>query len=90
MSRYRNLVYRSTDPYSCASAFRQSGIILDYQSNNFTQVAKVQRGCARAVRHYSPEHLADEPNKTIAQDIAENTRLDWSLIHSNSQRIQIV
>ena len=37
-----------------------------------------------AVRHYSSDHLTDELNKTISQNIAENTRLDWNQIHMNN------
>ena len=80
--------YRATDPFSSASAFRQAGIILDYQRDG-TQKAKVLRGMARAVRHYSPERLTVERNKTSAQIKAENTRLSWEEIHNESFRINI-
>ena len=80
--------YRATDPFTSASAFRQAGIILDYQRDG-TQKAKVLRGMARAVRHYSPERLTVERNKTSAQIKAENTRLSWEEIHNESFRINI-
>lgn len=81
-------VYRSTDPFSTASAFRQAGITLEITKNN-TQKIKILRGCARSVRHYSPERLAVEENKTEAQIKAENTRLTWEDVHANSFRINI-
>ena len=82
-------IYRSTDPYSCSSAFRQAGIVLHLEKD-LSQTVKVQRGCARAVRHYSPECIATEEEITIAQDKAESTRLDWDEIHKNSKRINII
>ena len=80
--------YRSTDPFSTASAFRQSGIVLEYTKDH-TQNVKVLRGCARSVRHYSPERLENEENKTEAQIKAEKTRLTWDEVHKNSFRISI-
>lgn len=81
-------IYRSTDPFSTVSAFRQAGIVLNYSTNG-AQVAKVKRGCARGVRHYSPERLSQEQNKTEAQIDALLTRQTWEEIHKNSFRINV-
>lgn len=81
-------IYRSTDPLTTASSFRQAGIIYEYSKNGI-QTAKVFRGCARGVRHYSPERLSIVENLTQSQQNAQNTRLEWKKIHDNSFRINI-
>lgn len=81
-------IYRSTDPFITASSFRQAGVMLEYLKNG-TQQVRVYRGCARGVRHYSPERLSMEQSLMPAQKDAQNTRLSWKNIHEKSFRIYI-
>lgn len=84
-----NGIFKALTPMNCCAAFRQAGLVPIEDFEEGSSFIEVRRGCARAVRHYSEEYLANVTAKTPAQINAEETRVTHEMVHAASKRIRI-